>query len=638
MSTPLSRHWKSIGTIQSMLLMATIVLARPAEAQVTETFSFTNVNRAIPDGNPGGMAEFRTLTSSIVDIGSVTVKLHIQGNFNGDLYGYLSHGSGFSVLLNRPGRTAANPLGYDDSGFDVTLEDGAASDIHLYRLAVTPGPGTPLTGAWQPDARAVDPAVVEDTSARNRFLGEFAGLDVNGEWVLFLLDEESGGTNVLVSWELEITGLASPALTWATPADIIYGTALGGSELNASAGVPGTFDYSPPAGTVLNAGSNQTLSVTFTPADTNSYVAASTTVDLNVLPAPLTITAEDKSKIYGETVPVLTADYNGFVNGDTKADLDSDVELGTAAFEFSPVGTYAITATNASDPNYSITMVDGTLTVNQALTDGLVAVSDNPAVPGDPLVLLMSLNVVAPGAGTPTGTVQFTTNGVPLGAPVALSAGVASLTNSTLPVGTYTVSAAYAGDGNFVGTTNTLPVTLVLNTPPVAGADSIERYPLAGVKVEVATLLTNDTDADGDLLTLDSVDAVSVAGGTISQSNGWIHYTPPVGYTNADSFNYTIVDGRGGSAVGTVSVNIKDDQGLTDNVSIEDLGGGSYRVQFVGVPGRQYVIQYSDGLEPPSWTDLTTVTADDQGRGETIDTPPGGGLTRFYRTSRVVSP
>ena len=62
----------------------------------------------------------------------------------------------------------------------------------------------------------------------------------------------------------------APTITWATPAAITYGTPLSATQLKATASVPGTFVYSPAAGTVLGAGS-QTLSVTFTPTDTTDY-------------------------------------------------------------------------------------------------------------------------------------------------------------------------------------------------------------------------------------------------------------------------------------------------------------------------------------------------------------------------------
>jgi hypothetical protein len=67
---------------------------------------------------------------------------------------------------------------------------------------------------------------------------------------------------------------ATPTVTWSTPAAITYGTALSGTQLNASSTVAGTFTYSPAAGTVLNAGT-QTLAVSFAPTDTTDYKTAS---------------------------------------------------------------------------------------------------------------------------------------------------------------------------------------------------------------------------------------------------------------------------------------------------------------------------------------------------------------------------
>ncbi len=84
-------------------------------------------------------------------------------------------------------------------------------------------------------------------------------------------------------------GQASPTLTWTPPAPIVYGTALSSAQLNATASVDGTFAYSPPAGTVLSAGT-QTLSVVFTPTDTVDYLPASATVNITVNPALPTIT------------------------------------------------------------------------------------------------------------------------------------------------------------------------------------------------------------------------------------------------------------------------------------------------------------------------------------------------------------
>lgn len=75
-----------------------------------------------------------------------------------------------------------------------------------------------------------------------------------------------------------------PRLAWATPAPVEAGIALSPVQLNAAADVPGTFSYTPEAGTVLVAGAH-TLSASFTPADIANYAAVTTSVTLLVSPA-----------------------------------------------------------------------------------------------------------------------------------------------------------------------------------------------------------------------------------------------------------------------------------------------------------------------------------------------------------------
>ena len=78
---------------------------------------------------------------------------------------------------------------------------------------------------------------------------------------------------------------ATPSITWATPADIQFGTKLSSAQLDATASVPGTFVYSPALGAVLRPGRHESLSVTFTPTDSTDYATASGSVDINVLGA-----------------------------------------------------------------------------------------------------------------------------------------------------------------------------------------------------------------------------------------------------------------------------------------------------------------------------------------------------------------
>lgn len=86
---------------------------------------------------------------------------------------------------------------------------------------------------------------------------------------------------------------ATPAITWAPPAPIEYGTPLSDVQLNATANVAGAFVYAPPAGTILPVGAGQTLSVEFTPLDTINYRSAVATVTIDVVERSLFFGATD---------------------------------------------------------------------------------------------------------------------------------------------------------------------------------------------------------------------------------------------------------------------------------------------------------------------------------------------------------
>ena len=85
-------------------------------------------------------------------------------------------------------------------------------------------------------------------------------------------------------------------------------------------------------------------------------------------PAPLTITANDASAVFGTVPPMLTASYSGFVGGDSVFSLTQPVILATTAAAYSPPGRYEIRATGAASADYAITFVNGWLTVTQPKT------------------------------------------------------------------------------------------------------------------------------------------------------------------------------------------------------------------------------------------------------------------------------
>ncbi|MDX1951328.1 MAG: MBG domain-containing protein, partial [Verrucomicrobiota bacterium] len=157
----------------------------------------------------------------------------------------------------------------------------------------------------------------------------------------------------------------SPVVNWSEPADIMYGTPLSETQLNADSSLSGVYQYIPAEGTRLGAGENQELTVVFMPTDAVNYKPVTNQVFIDVIKAPLTITADNKGNVYASSFPPFTATYSGFVNGDTPASLTTPVQLSTTAIFTSPAGTYPITAAGATSPNYQITFVPGTFTITK---------------------------------------------------------------------------------------------------------------------------------------------------------------------------------------------------------------------------------------------------------------------------------
>ena len=135
---------------------------------------------------------------------------------------------------------------------------------------------------------------------------------------------------------------ATPNITWAGPFDITYGTALGTSQLDATSSVPGTFTYGPFAGWLLSTGLGQLLTAVFVPVDATDYTQATATVQINVAPAPLTITVLPAGKFAGQPNPAFSSSYTGFVLGQGPAVLSGSIAFSTAANTVSALGSYPI--------------------------------------------------------------------------------------------------------------------------------------------------------------------------------------------------------------------------------------------------------------------------------------------------------
>src|SRR5690606_30036644 len=125
-----------------------------------------------------------------------------------------------------------------------------------------------------------------------------------------------------------------------------------------------------------------------------------------------------------------------------------------------------------------------------------------------------------------------------------------------------------------------LTVTAGANRPPVATNDTGLGVRLnQALQISAATLLANDSDPDGDVLTITGVGGATNGTVAFNATTNVITFTPATGHTGPAAFTYSVADGRGGTASATVSlavsagvtgVSLFDDTAVPANVTVND--------------------------------------------------------------------
>jgi len=152
----------------------------------------------IPDADPTGWWDARTISGVPGTIVSVAISLDISGGWNSDLYGCLVHvdtanQTTSAILLNRIGITGGNPFGNTGLSLKVTLASDTATDYGNISYATS----GEINGTYNPD-NASGSLVV------------FNGMTVNGTWKLFLADMSGGNQSTVNGWSLDITTVPEP--------------------------------------------------------------------------------------------------------------------------------------------------------------------------------------------------------------------------------------------------------------------------------------------------------------------------------------------------------------------------------------------------------------------------------------------
>ncbi|MEJ5992768.1 Ig-like domain-containing protein, partial [Ramlibacter sp. PS3R-8] len=411
-----------------------------------------------------------------------------------------------------------NPNFTGAASFTYTISDGGSSDTATVIVNVTPVQDAPTANA-NAFSTAEDTPVTMTT----------ASLLANDT------DPDTGDT-------LSVTGVANP----------VGGTvslAGGNVTFTPNPNFTGTASYQYTISDGNGGTSTATVTITVTPqqdSPTANNDTASTTEDTPVS-IPLATLAGNDTDPDGDTLTVTAV---GNPVGGTVT-----IVGGNAVFTPNPNFTGAAT--------FEYTVSDGnggtdtaTVTVNvTAAQDAPTANADSFSTAEDTPVVMTTASLLANDIDPDTGdTLTVTAVSNPVGGTVSLAGGNVTFTPSPNFTGTasyqYTIS-----DGN--GGTSTATVTVNV-TPqqdaPTANNDTAATTEDTPVSIPLATLAGNDTDPDGDTLTVTAVG--NPVGGTVTIVGGNAVFTPNPNFTGTATFEYTISDGNGGTDTATVTVNV----------------------------------------------------------------------------------
>ena len=481
-----------------------------AQDALTLTVTGSGYSATYPATASGGVATFDLSAAVLKAPGSYTYKATLNSNtaINVSATETLTAGAAASVtaaagisqstVINTAFAAALQVLVVDVNGYPVK-----GATVTFTAPASGPGAGLSSTSV-QTDVNGTASVI----ATANGFAGGYA------------ITAAVSGVSTSASFSLT-NNKGTPTLTWATPADITYGTALGTSQLNASAGgMAGSFVYSPIAGTVLLAGSQQLLSVLFTPTDIADYTTATATVRLNVnkatpvltwvTPAAITVGTQLSTTQLNATASVPgTFVYNPLAGTTPAVGTDTlnvtftpnditDYTIATASVQLvvvnpNPVpviGSMSPAFTSAGGAAFTLTLtgtgfVSGSSTAywgSTALATTFVSATQLTAqVPAASFATAgttaVTVKTVAPGGGTSNAlNFEVDTAGSTSGAPTfttltaTVTAGSSATYSVTLPSTATSVSASClnlptGATCTYSSTSNTVTITTASTTP-----------------------------------------------------------------------------------------------------------------------------------------------------------------------------
>ncbi|MBF0325556.1 MAG: tandem-95 repeat protein [Alphaproteobacteria bacterium] len=295
----------------------------------------------------------------------------------------------------------------------------------------------------------------------------------------------------------------------------------------------------------------------------------------------------------GDTLSIVSV--QGAVNSSVQLDANGNIRF-LGAPDYNGLATFTYTIADGNGGTASATVTVRIWPVNDAPVLG----ADSYVIDEDSTLAIAASDLLANDTDIDGGALSVTAVGNAVGGTVAMTNGQITFTpaaNTSGPASfAYTVS---DGKGGLVSRTVDVTVNSV-NDSPVAGADAFTTTKDVALTVDVADLLTNDSDADGGALTVASVG--NAVGGTVALVGGQVVFTPTAGFIGNASFTYTVEDGQGGFDSQEVSVKVTGSSGPV-GVSASLLASNEFRVNTnaVGDQTRPSAAVLEDGSFVITW-------------------------------------
>jgi len=275
-----------------------------------------------------------------------------------------------NLIVNQPPAITAHPVPANTNvGGNATFTVTASGTALTYQWEVNAGSGfitVPNSGVYS-NAQTAVLTITVATLAMNNY--SYRCIVSGG-----CTPPATSNSALLTVTQLPQTiTFQSPSLS--SPLNVTYGDPLFSAAASASSGLPVTYTSNNTSIVTVDATGLLTFKaagsvvITIEQSGNAGYLPATPlTLSVQVNKKDLYITADNKTRPYGEVNPVLTFSASGFVNGESLTAISSPA-INTVAAPLSMPGNYSIDLTGGSAANYNLIFTNGTFTVTGAVVN-----------------------------------------------------------------------------------------------------------------------------------------------------------------------------------------------------------------------------------------------------------------------------